>query len=72
MTSRSLIILGATGDLTSRLLLPALDGVLDQVETDDRELELDLIGAGHDEKGAGAWDAMVTSSPIDRPTRSPS
>ncbi|MDO9590385.1 MAG: glucose-6-phosphate dehydrogenase, partial [Microcella sp.] len=62
MTSRSLIILGATGDLTSRLLLPALDGVLAQVEADDRDLELELIGAGHDADSAAVWHTAMTES----------
>ncbi len=61
MSSRSLIILGATGDLTSRLLLPALDGLLEQLESEGHGLELELIGTGHDPDGASTWSTAVSS-----------
>ena len=62
MSTRSLIILGATGDLTRRLLLPALDGVLAQLESAGVDTELELIGAGHSDEGADDWNEMVAST----------
>ena len=62
MTSRSLIILGATGDLTSRLLLPALDGVLKQFDTESHDLVLELVGSGNDPEGERAWSAALSSA----------
>lgn len=69
MTSRSLIILGATGDLTTRLLLPALDGVLASREADGDESEFELIGAGHDAAAGADWADTVTSSLSSGPLR---
>lgn len=69
MSTRSLIILGATGDLTKRLLLPALDDVLAQRESADVDTELDIIGAGHSDEGAAAWNEMVASTLGDGPLR---
>jgi len=69
MSTRSLIILGATGDLTRRLLLPALDGVLEHLESTDVDTELELIGAGHCADGADEWNAMVASAFGDGPMR---
>ncbi len=69
MSSRSLIILGATGDLTSRLLLPALDGLLEQVESDGRDLDLELIGAGHSADSESEWTAALSASLGSGPAR---
>lgn len=62
MSSRSLIILGATGDLTRRLLLPALDGVLASLEAEGDDHEFELIGAGHDADAGAGWADVVSSS----------
>lgn len=59
MSSRTLIILGATGDLTRRLLLPALDGVLANLEAQGDDLTLELIGAGQDAEAGREWTAVV-------------
>ncbi len=69
MTLRSLIILGATGDLTRRLLLPALDGVLQQWQADGRDLQLELIGAGHSAEGESDWASALSESLGDGGTR---
>lgn len=69
MSTRSLIILGATGDLTKRLLLPALDDVLAQRESAEIDSELELIGAGHSDEGAAEWNEMVASTLGDGPLR---
>ena len=69
MTSRSLIILGATGDLTTRLLLPALDGVLAGLESEGEEVEVELIGAGHDADAGAGWVDTVRSSLSSGPLR---
>ncbi|MET2011055.1 glucose-6-phosphate dehydrogenase [Microbacterium chocolatum] len=55
MTSSTLIILGATGDLSSRLLLPALGQLLD----DEPDRSLRLVGAGIDDVDTAAWRARV-------------
>lgn len=62
MSSRSLIILGATGDLTRRLLLPALDGVLASLEAQADDGELELIGAGHDSGAGLEWASTVAGA----------
>ncbi|MCS5734954.1 glucose-6-phosphate dehydrogenase [Herbiconiux daphne] len=60
MTQRvdTLIILGATGDLTARLLLPGLGQLL--TEQSDRRLE--LIGSGRMAWSDEEWRAVVTKS----------
>lgn len=55
MTRTTLLILGASGDLTSRLLLPALAQLLER----QPELELDLVGAGTDDWSTERWRAVV-------------
>lgn len=54
----SLIIFGASGDLTARLLLPGLGQFL--AGEDDRELE--LIGVGTEDWTDAKWRAIVTES----------
>jgi len=54
--SATLVILGADGDLTGRLLLPGLGTLL---AAHDQELELELIGAGLAEVGEAAWREQV-------------
>jgi glucose-6-phosphate 1-dehydrogenase len=54
----TLIILGATGDLTSRLLLPALGQLLD--EEPNRRMK--LVGAGVDEMSDTAWRSRIRKS----------
>ncbi|MFT4210609.1 MAG: glucose-6-phosphate dehydrogenase [Microbacterium sp.] len=51
----TLVILGATGDLTSRLLLPALGQLLD----DEPDRAVRLIGAGVDEVSTAKWRSHV-------------
>ncbi len=55
MTDTTLIIFGATGDLTKRLLLPALGQLLDR-EPDRR---VHLIGVGRSERDADTWRGEV-------------
>ncbi len=62
MSSRTLIVLGATGDLTRRLLLPALDGVLASLEAQCDDGELELIGAGHDPDAGLKWVSTVAGA----------
>ncbi len=54
----TLLILGASGDLTSRLLLPALGQLL----TQQPERRLRLVGAGEKELSADEWRALVEAS----------
>ncbi|HET8958414.1 MAG TPA: glucose-6-phosphate dehydrogenase [Microcella sp.] len=54
-TSRTLIILGAGGDLTKRLLIPGLAGALGRAP----HLELELIGAGHGDHTDAQWKELV-------------
>jgi glucose-6-phosphate 1-dehydrogenase len=51
----TLIILGATGDLTSRLLLPALGQLLG----DEPDRRVNLVGAGVDEMSDAAWRSRI-------------
>lgn len=53
--STTLLILGASGDLTSRLLLPALAQLLHR----DLSLDLDLRGAGDDPWDDNRWRSAV-------------
>ena len=54
----TLCILGASGDLTSRLLLPALAQLL----TEDPDRSVKLVGAGIDEWDDDAWRAVVAKA----------
>lgn len=54
----TLIILGATGDLTSRLLLPALAQLLD----DEPKRHLNLVGAGVGELSDTAWRTRIRTA----------
>lgn len=51
----TLIILGAGGDLTKRLLVPGLAGALGRAP----ELSVELIGAGHGDHDDAAWQQLV-------------
>jgi len=62
MTGRTLIILGAGGDLTRRLLLPGLDGVLAQGEADDLAEPLELVGVGHHAMPQEDWREQVRTA----------
>jgi len=62
MIARSLIILGAAGDLTQRLLLPGLDGVLAQAERAGRDDPLELIGVGQHAVPVEKWRARVRAA----------
>src|SRR6185437_10838693 len=55
---QTLIIFGASGDLTSRLLLPALGQVL----TKDPGRRVTLIGAGSEDWTAAHWKHVVRTS----------
>ena len=62
---RTLIVLGATGDLFQRLLLPGLSGLL---TLDDGTVgELELIGAGSSEHSADDWRKRVVDGLADAP-----
>ena len=56
---RSLVLLGASGDLAGRLLLPALGQLLD-AEPDRRDLV--LLGAGAEDWDEATWKERVRSS----------
>ena len=55
---RTLVILGASGDLTARLLLPGLGQLL----TDRTDLEVELIGVGSAPMTDAQWRKRVTTS----------
>jgi glucose-6-phosphate 1-dehydrogenase len=57
-THTTLIVLGASGDLTSRLLMPALGQLL----TRERERSIRLIGAGMDDWDDARWRDVVAAS----------
>jgi glucose-6-phosphate 1-dehydrogenase len=56
---KTLVLLGASGDLSGRLLLPALGELLDE-ETDLRDLV--LIGAGSEDWDEQAWQERLRNS----------
>jgi glucose-6-phosphate 1-dehydrogenase len=58
---QTLIIFGAGGDLTRRLLIPGLAGVLAQAP--DRRLT--LVGAGHGDSDDDAWRTLVRDALAD-------
>jgi glucose-6-phosphate 1-dehydrogenase len=62
MTGRTLIILGAGGDLARRLLLPGLDGVLAQSEAGDHAEPLELVGVGHHAMPQEDWREQVRTA----------
>jgi glucose-6-phosphate 1-dehydrogenase len=55
---KTLVIFGAGGDLSTRLLLPGLGQLL----AADRELELELIGASNAEISPEAWHEMLRTA----------
>lgn len=55
MTDTTLIILGASGDLTERLLLPGLASLL----VSDRGVDVQLIGTGRSERTPEEWADVV-------------
>jgi glucose-6-phosphate 1-dehydrogenase len=57
-TRRTLVILGASGDLTARLLLPGLGQLL----SEQHNLELELIGVGGVPMTNAEWRREVTKS----------
>ncbi|MFS0734726.1 glucose-6-phosphate dehydrogenase [Microbacterium sp. 1P10UB] len=57
-TQTTLIVLGASGDLTSRLLMPALGQLL----TREPQRGIRLIGAGMDDWDDAKWREVVTAS----------
>ena len=69
MTSRTLIILGASGDLTRRLLLPGLDTVLAAAEAHGRDHTIELIGVGRSIDDRDAWPTIVREALGDGPLR---
>ncbi|MGO2097529.1 MAG: glucose-6-phosphate dehydrogenase, partial [Candidatus Microbacterium stercoravium] len=54
----TLLLLGASGDLTSRLLLPAVAQLLQR----DPDLDLDLRGAGSDPWDDERWRRAVADA----------
>lgn len=56
-TSTSILILGAGGDLTKRLLLPGLASLLNR-----RDYDVQVIGAGLDDRSGEEWQEIVASS----------
>jgi len=54
----TLLILGASGDLTARLLLPALGQLLAR----ERDRSLTLVGAGSDDLGDDDWRRRVAAA----------
>lgn len=57
MVSTTLLILGASGDLTSRLLLPALGQLLQR----EPDRAISLLGAGSDDWSTDAWRKTVAA-----------
>src|SRR4051794_6615460 len=57
-TQRTLIILGASGDLTARLLLPGLGQFL----TERTSIDFELIGIGGEPMTDAAWHKKVTTA----------
>ena len=57
-TGRTLLVLGACGDLTARLLLPGLGGLLARGGVKD----LVLVGSDRDERDDGWWREQVAHS----------
>jgi glucose-6-phosphate 1-dehydrogenase len=55
---KTLVIFGAGGDLSTRLLLPGLAQLL----AADRDIELELIGASHVEMAPEAWHNMLRTA----------
>ncbi|WP_026555257.1 glucose-6-phosphate dehydrogenase [Arthrobacter sp. 35W] len=55
---RTLLILGASGDLTGRLLLPGVAGLIAQ----GRAPGVAVVGAGSDDWTAQQWDERLTAS----------
>ncbi|HET9302873.1 MAG TPA: glucose-6-phosphate dehydrogenase [Propionibacteriaceae bacterium] len=55
----SLLLLGASGDLAGRLLLPALGQLFDREES---RREVKLVGAGSEDWDADAWQQRVRTS----------
>ena len=58
MTDTTLIILGASGDLTERLLLPGLASLL----VSDRGVDVQLIGTGRSERTPEEWSEVVSTA----------
>jgi len=58
VTDTTLIILGASGDLTERLLLPGLASLL----VSDRGVDVQLIGTGRSERTPEDWSEVVTTA----------
>src|SRR5215213_7698738 len=55
----SLLLLGASGDLSGRLLLPALGQLFDQEES---RREVVLVGAGSEDWNSDAWQQRIRTS----------
>lgn len=55
---KTLLILGASGDLTARLLLPGLASLL----TQDGAQDINLVGAGYDDWSQDKWRDQVRES----------
>ncbi|RKS73446.1 glucose-6-phosphate 1-dehydrogenase [Actinomadura pelletieri DSM 43383] len=66
-STQTLVILGARGDLTSRLLLPGLGGLVEASRLDD----LLLIGSDQGEWSDGQWRSVVADAFADGGARGP-
>jgi glucose-6-phosphate 1-dehydrogenase len=61
-SSRSFAILGANGDLTERLLLPALGQVADAARARRTPIDLTIVGAARSPEPEEEWRALVRRS----------
>jgi glucose-6-phosphate 1-dehydrogenase len=61
-TARTFAILGGNGDLTERLLIPALGQVVDAARARRTPIELSIVGAARSPQPNDEWRALVRGS----------
>lgn len=61
-TARTFAILGGNGDLTERLLIPALGQVVDAARARRTPIDLSIVGAARSPQPDDEWRALVRSS----------
>lgn len=63
-STKTLLVLGASGDLTERLLLPGIGSLVSSEVAADQHLvqSLTIIGSGRKEKTAADWQAMIRTA----------
>lgn len=61
-TARTFAILGANGDLTERLLLPALGRIVDAAKERREQIELSVVGAARSPQSNDEWRTVVRHS----------